>query len=276
MKISVITINYNNASGLQKTIDSVLTQTYTDFEYLIIDGGSSDGSTSIIESCANRLAYSCSEKDGGIYNAMNKGIGHAQADYLLFLNSGDTFVDNTALQRIASSLGNHDFVYGNLIFQENDGKEWIQTPPDHLSIDFFMKHSLPHPATFIRRQLMVETPYDESYRIIADWVFFVQKIVYSQHSTLHVDTIVSRFMMDGVSNCNPAHDIERARAFKALFPPLVTEAAEAQQNLIKCGVEKQLQQLAATRKLHKRLAPVLRTVINCALAIDRTLKFGKH
>jgi glycosyltransferase len=276
MKISVITINYNNAAGLQKTVDSVLAQTCDDFEYLIIDGGSSDGSDSVIDRCADRLAFSCNEKDGGIYNAMNKGVSHAKGDYLLFLNSGDVFVDSEVLQRMAPALGAHDFIYGNLIFRENDGREWIQTPPDHLSIGFFMDHSLPHPATFISRRLLADTPYDENYRIIADWVYFVHKIVHEGCSYLHVDTVVSRFMMDGVSSGTSKHDEERARAFNALFPPLIAEAANAQKSLQKCGLERSLTELASTRKLHKRLSPVVRAIINCALSVDRALKPRKH
>ena len=89
MKLSVITINYNNAEGLAKTMDSVFRQRFSDFEYIVIDGGSTDGSKDLIVNNQDKIAYWCSEKDSGIYNAMNKGIREASGEYLLFLNSGD-------------------------------------------------------------------------------------------------------------------------------------------------------------------------------------------
>ena len=99
MKLSIITINYNNLAGLQKTIESVVSQTFRDFEWIVIDGGSVDGSRELIERYANSFSYWVSEPDKGIYNAMNKGIVVAKGDYLLFLNSGDWLCDEMALER---------------------------------------------------------------------------------------------------------------------------------------------------------------------------------
>src|SRR5215213_3812369 len=98
-QFSIISINLNNAEGLQKTFDSVFNQTFTDFEYIIIDGGSSDGSEEIIKENADKFSYWVSEKDDGIYDAMNKGIAKATGDYLLFLNSGDHLLDSSILQK---------------------------------------------------------------------------------------------------------------------------------------------------------------------------------
>ena len=96
----IITINYNDAAGLKKTIDSVINQTYTEFEYIIIDGGSSDSSLQIIKENANQINYWVSETDKGIYNAMNKGIEAAKGEYLLFLNSGDYLLDSLVLKKV--------------------------------------------------------------------------------------------------------------------------------------------------------------------------------
>ena len=111
MKLSIITINYNNRDGLQKTIDSVVSQTYKNFEWIIIDGGSTDGSKELIEQYQDHCAYWCSEPDKGIYNAMNKGIEKAIGDYSLFLNSGDRLHDDTVIDKIVSFLGKT--VFGN-------------------------------------------------------------------------------------------------------------------------------------------------------------------
>ena len=86
MKLSIITINYNNAIGLKKTIESIVEQTYHEFEYIVIDGGSNDDSKKVILENQNNISDWCSEKDAGIYNAMNKGILKATGEYLLFLN----------------------------------------------------------------------------------------------------------------------------------------------------------------------------------------------
>ncbi len=91
MKLSIITVNLNNKDGLQKTIDSVISQTFKDFEWIVIDGGSTDGSKELIEKYSDYISYWVSEPDKGIYNAMNKGIKVAKGDYLEFLNSGDIF-----------------------------------------------------------------------------------------------------------------------------------------------------------------------------------------
>ena len=116
MKISIITINYNDAKGLKRTIESVKSQIYKDFEHIIIDGDSCDGSKDIINENAELFSYWCSESDRGRYNAMNKGIAHASGDYLLFLNSGDYLSDDNVLKDFSMSLSNKDIVYGDLFY----------------------------------------------------------------------------------------------------------------------------------------------------------------
>ena len=91
MKYSIITINYNHIEGLKRTIDSVISQTSSNYEYIIIDGGSTDGSVNIIKEYKEHLVYWISEKDNGVYHAMNKGVAQAQGDYCIFMNSGDCF-----------------------------------------------------------------------------------------------------------------------------------------------------------------------------------------
>ena len=110
MKISIITINYNNAVGLEKTLQSVFNQTCADYEYIVIDGGSADDSKNIIVDKRDKFSYWCSEKDSGIYNAMNKGIRKAAGEYLLFLNSGDCFHDTTVLADMYPSLSGEGIV----------------------------------------------------------------------------------------------------------------------------------------------------------------------
>ena len=122
MTLSIITINFNNVAGLKRTVDSVLHQTADDFEYIIIDGASTDGSREFIESCSSKLAYWVSEKDNGVYHAMNKGIGHARGDYLLFLNSGDYLNDAEVLARVFNRPLQEDIIYGDIIWGHRRGK----------------------------------------------------------------------------------------------------------------------------------------------------------
>lgn len=227
MKLSIITINYNNLKGLKQTVASVNQQDYQDFEYLIIDGGSTDGALEFITEHSQDFAYWCSEKDKGIYNAMNKGIKNARGEYLIFLNSGDCLAHNHILQEIAHQLTNEDIVYGDLICQLSDGSFQIETYPDRLDIGFFMKKSLPHPATFIRKTKLEECPYDEELKIVSDWKFWVQQIVLKQTSYKHIAHPIAIFQPGGVSsnleNCNQ----ERALVFQELFPGMVYNTLQA-------------------------------------------------
>ncbi len=276
MKLSIITINYNNAIGLRQTMDSVLSQSFHDFEYIIIDGGSSDDSSTIIKNFAPQLTYWCSEPDKGIYNAMNKGIAHATGDYLLFINSGDTLVTSDTLAEVEPYLGSADIIYGNLIFDyKTSQKEFLRIYPDSLDSGFFYNDSLPHPASFISKQLLVNNPYDETYRIVSDWIFFTKAIVQDACTILHIPITVSRFSVDGISSNNTDTDAERIRALDSLFPPMILQAIKNTTALNKCGLKNEILTLAKTRKLHKRLRPILRSVIKGTLAIDKALKFNK-
>ena len=110
MKLSIVTINYNNLSGLQKTIDSVLQQSFKDYEWIIIDGGSTDGGKELLEKNQNHFAYWCSEPDKGIYNAINKGLSHATGDYIQFLNSGDWLYDSTILEKVFTQILKENYI----------------------------------------------------------------------------------------------------------------------------------------------------------------------
>jgi glycosyltransferase involved in cell wall biosynthesis len=115
-KLSIITINYNNVKGLEKTINSVVNQSYNDFEYIIIDGGSTDGSVDIIKKHENKIVFWVSEPDNGIYDALNKGVKHSNGEYLLFLNGDDCLIDDAILQKISYHLEFKDLIYFDIYF----------------------------------------------------------------------------------------------------------------------------------------------------------------
>lgn len=219
MKLSIITINYNNCAGLQATIESVRRQSINDFEYIIIDGGSTDGSKEVILNNKDIVSKWVSEKDKGIYNAMNKGTVMASGDYCLFLNSGDYLHNENSIESIIDLLGDTDFVFGRIIFLDS-GR--LSEVPEQISFDFMFLNSLPHPSSFIKRELLVKYPYDESYKIVSDWKFFLQTVIIDNSTYLLSDAIISDFDCNGISSTNnKLNEMERKAVIEELFPKRV-------------------------------------------------------
>lgn len=207
-QLSVITINLNNSAGLKKTIESVVSQTFSSFEFIIIDGGSTDSSGRVIEEYSKHFTYWISEPDQGIYHAMNKGIKVAKGNYCLFLNSGDWLVNNTVLADVFSENPTADIIAGDVYYYDNQRNsiQWHVESPDILSAKILFQGSLPHQSTFIRRALFETIGYyNESLRIASDWLFFVEALLEKGCSYKHYQGVVSYFNMDGIS-CNPATD----------------------------------------------------------------------
>ena len=229
-KYSIITVNLNNNEGLKRTIQSVIKQTSDVFEYIIIDGASNDGSTDIINRYADHIDKWVSEPDTGVYNAMNKGINLATGTYLLFLNSGDTLIEETTIEHIVPYLETieTDIVYGDLRFDSGIENE-VYHYPDKLTFEFMYNHSLGHPATFIHKKLFRHLGgYEEDYPICADWVFFTKAICLHNASYRHVPFVVANFTTDGMSSgVENAQKVgnERKRALDGPFKHL-TESHE--------------------------------------------------
>ena len=200
MKLSVITINYNNCEGLSKTIQSVVNQTWKEFEYIIIDGGSTDGSVDIIREYDDKIAYWVSEPDKGIYHAMNKGIDVAKGEYCLFLNSGDSLFDKRVFSEVSVELNGTDIVTGTLML---DSGVYCLAPTE-VTIPYFYTDcgSLSHPASFIKSHLLKKYHYDEELKIVSDWKFFVQVLIMDGASYKSISQIISIFDCTGVSMNN--------------------------------------------------------------------------
>ena len=199
-KISIITINYNNLEGLKRTIESVVNQTWQEFEYIVIDGGSTDGSAIYIESQSQHIDYWVSEPDKGIYNAMNKGIAKATGEYLLFLNSGDHFFNSNVLEENHEFLVLQDIIYFNLNVSD-DKSSFLKKYPDELLFSYFVKDTLPHPSTFIKASLFDKVGlYDESLKIVSDWKFFMESVCKFNSTYKRIDQTLSTFYLDGLSS----------------------------------------------------------------------------
>lgn len=215
--LSVITINYNDVIGLEKTIQSVRSQTFKNFEYIVIDGGSKDGSKEYIESQDEFIHYWVSEPDKGIYNAMNKGIKSSEGEYLLFLNSGDVLNGMTALEDFINHQGfQGDIVYGDYKYEEG-GKIF----PDRLTPLFFVRTSLPHQSTLFKREVFDKMGlYDENYKIVSDRAFYIKCFLSEQFVFRHVTYPLVIFDLSGISN-NPLHKerqaLENDRVFQESY-----------------------------------------------------------
>lgn len=205
MKLSIITINRNNAEGLRKTMESVLSQTYRDFEYIVVDGASTDESVDVIRASALQ-AEGCdftwiSEPDTGIYNAMNKGVKMGHGEYTLMLNSGDYLIDEHVIGRILPELDGTDIVQGNVI-SVKDGKEEVRNgygKSDLTFIDVMKGHFL-HQASFCRRVLFDKYGYfDESYKINGDTVFYAKCLGFGDATFRYVNQNIAYFDMSGIS-----------------------------------------------------------------------------
>lgn len=200
MKYSIITVNYNNKAGLRKTIESVIHQTFRDFEYIVIDGGSTDGSAEVLKEYNAQINYWVSEPDGGIYQGMNKGIAKANGDYLNFMNSGDCFYSSEILEKVSNYQSDADFIIGKDYHYNNEinkGHASIQ-PPRTTMMHFFIA-TLDHQSSFIKRELFKDSLYDESHQLVSDWIFFIEKIVKEQNKVQFIPDIVCRREEGGLS-----------------------------------------------------------------------------
>jgi glycosyltransferase involved in cell wall biosynthesis len=226
-KLSIITINYNDKIGLKKTFQSVLNQTFHDYEYIVIDGGSSDGSKELIEEYKDRISYWVSEPDKGIYNAMNKGIQATHSDFIIFMNSGDVFHHDKVLAEVENQLTEEfDIYYGDCYrVTPNASKRW--SFPDKLSFSYFYSSSLSHQSTFIRRKLFYDFfLYNEDFKIVSDWEFFIYAICKMNVTYKHLNAVISDFDFTGISSNkkNKKFDKEeREVVFQKHFPLFVED-----------------------------------------------------
>jgi glycosyltransferase involved in cell wall biosynthesis len=220
---SIITVNKNNCHGLEKTIRSVVDQTYNNFELIIIDGNSMDGSIEIIKQFEHRISYWVSEEDTGIYHAMNKGIAKSHGHYCLFLNSGDYLYNNNILREVAHLDLKEDIVSGDIIkFSDFHENTELFSRIRHSDITFFdlFNNSLNHQASFIKRALYDKYGlYEEKYKVISDWVFMLKTIVINNVSFRYIPMVISYYNEDGISNGKTNYYIdERIPALNELIP----------------------------------------------------------
>ena len=222
--VSIITINLNQAAGLKRTLNSVRQQINKPFELIVIDGKSNDESVEVIRSNEDIISYWVSEKDNGIYAAMNKGWKKASGTYCLFLNAGDHLHDDNVLKASIAFLEEQggDIVYGDMAGHK-DGKMEINRFDQPVSLYYFYSWYLPHPASFIKRSLLEKLGgYYENYKVIADWAFMVKALL-GNAVFVHLPMVVSDFYADGISSSGHS---ERALILEKEFAFLKNDFAQ--------------------------------------------------
>ena len=260
MLYSIITINFNNCDGLRRTIESVVNQTNADYEYIVIDGGSTDGSVDVIQKYSDRISYWVSEKDDGIYNAMNKGVRHAHGDYCLFLNSGDSFYDKHVLNENLLSGSKCDIVVGRLV-SDSDGRELFSPPSYDISMYYFYTSTLPHQASFIKTKLLKQYPYDESLKIVSDWKFFVETIIFHHCKVGFIDVPIAKFDMTGISTSNASKTWdEKMEVLRQMFPDRVLEDYKRMKDS-ECLTQTLTPQLRVNYRLDRYIFSIVRILL---------------
>lgn len=231
MKLSIITINYNNAAGLEKTLQSVYSQTCREFEHIVVDGASNDGSVGMIEKyaqkCTNFVRW-ISEPDKGIYNAMNKGIRMVSGDYIQILNSGDCLASEVVIEQMFAALERTQYpavLYGNMLKINESGRIIGGSRETPCSLLQFYASTLNHDCAYIKRNLF-ETGkyglYDESLKVVSDWKWYLQAIGLGKVKPVYVDVDVTLFDAGGISETNlDLRDRERRKVLEEVLPPAV-------------------------------------------------------
>lgn len=197
MKFTVITVCLNASDIIERTIRSIVGQTYKDVEFIIVDGGSTDGTIAIVNRYAQSVSHFISEPDHGIYDAMNKGIRSSHGDYLCFMNAGDTFFSPFTLEKVAAHINGADIICG--ISHLAHHKYWIPVRPAAPAIRIAYGHNVNHQATFIRRELLKEG-YDTRYAIIADDLFFVNQLLFCKVAYKRLWQVVCNYDINGISS----------------------------------------------------------------------------
>ncbi len=225
---SVITITLNCAADAEQTAQSVLAQDFTDVEYLVKDGGSTDGTVERLQALGVRVIVS---PDKGIYDAMNQGIAHARGRYLCFLNAGDRFAGPDVLSAVATALaqsGEPDFLYGDVRSLVNHpylgtgrtGTGRLICYPDRLTRFWLYRKMICHQVWFVRRELYAAQPFATDYRILADYAYLLDMVLRRRVRYQHLAKEVALFDGGGVSTkASPHRDAERARALATVYTP---------------------------------------------------------
>lgn len=202
-KLSIITVCKNDARNLEKTILSVISQSFKNFEYIIIDGDSNDDTIQIFNKYKSYISKFISEPDTGIFNAQNKGINYAKGEYLCFLNAGDYFTNAEILKKVFDNEPTADIIYGDINYKFSNGIIYRKRSFKKMTSLKFLIESLPHPSCLIRKTVFEKIGLmDEDYKISSDYEFFLRAIIRHKCSTQYISLPIAVFNLEGLSSKN--------------------------------------------------------------------------
>lgn len=228
-RLSVVTICRNDRESLRKTLESVRGQRVRNFQYIVIDGGSTDGSVDLIRQNEDIIDFWISEPDTGIYNAMNKGVGYARGEYCQFLNAGDCFADADVTGDVVPLLsGDYDVYYGAVLQARSNGKLKRRRLAREVTLPLLVQWTsghLQHQGGFTRTSLLRRYPFDESFRIASDYRFWLQAYIEGESTFCFLDRTIAIFDGSGISNTEQELSLaERRRAQEEwLTPRMISE-----------------------------------------------------
>ena len=217
--VSIITVVFNNVQHIERTIRSVINQTYPNIEYIVVDGGSTDGTLDVINKYKDHISTCVSEKDNGIYDAMNKGLALATGDYVLFMNSGDEIYDNHTVEEVLASGNDADIYYGETeMFDENWkslGQRRHKTPEKLSHSSFKYGMSVSHQAIYIRRS--IAAPFNIGFKLSADIDWILNALKRSE-KVVNTHRYVAKYLVGGMSKARHKESlIERFKIFSRHF-----------------------------------------------------------
>lgn len=237
VKISIITVSYNAVKTIEQTIYTVVSQTYNNIEYIIIDGGSMDGTVDVIKKYEDKIAYWVSEPDGGIYDAMNKGIGVATGSYVYFLGADDALVDENVIKNITEEISRVKgdiYSYGVYMVRSSDNKQ-CYVGNEYAKKHIYPVRMIPHQGMFVKLSLAKKYNFDTKYRIAADHKFFLQCKLQQNLNVIYKDQPVAFFSLDGMSS---NHLLKNQDEVKKIFVDLGLEYPANNSNFIKNMVKR--------------------------------------
>lgn len=196
MKLSIVTVVYNSIEGIERTIRSVISQSYNDYEYIIIDGGSTDGTLDVISKYRNYVNVCISEKDDGVYDAMNKAIGHCNGEWVVYMNAGDTFVSESTINNIFASnrdWSDVDVIYGDKIDCYKEGRVYSSARPKEL-----LEYRMPfcHQTSYVRLSLLKEYKFNLHYKLASDYDFF-HRLYKDGKTFVYINEPLSCYYLEG-------------------------------------------------------------------------------
>lgn len=254
MKVSIVTVNRNNASGLKTTIDSIRNQTFRDYEFIITDGGSTDNSIDIIKTNTDIIADWISERDEGIYDGMNKSLTRCHGDYVIFMNSGDSFFSSDVLNTIFSTSSDADVIYGDVAFQKV-----IKATPIIKSLqDFYCKSPFCHQAVFTRTSLAKQIRFDTDYKIVADWRMFY--LIFAQGGVFeYKPVVIAQCDSSGISNLDVRkNNAERIKFLQTIYPDFLLMDYQELQDIKNGVLWNYYKRVENTPKLKYRILKLLK------------------